>query len=65
MFTSVFALTALDILIVYMAYCHVSIYLTWFLVPLLSILFCDRLLYFYTLCLNYILMLSRRNTGST
>lgn len=57
MFTSVFALTALDILIVYMAYCHVSIYLTWFLVPLLSILFCDRLLYFYTLCLNYILML--------
>lgn len=57
LFTSVFALTALDILIVYMAYCHVSIHLTWFLVPLLSILFCDRMLYFYTLCLNYILML--------
>ena len=36
LFTSVFALTALDILIVYMAYCHVSIHLTWFLVPLLS-----------------------------
>ena len=57
LFTSVFALTAMDILIVYMAYCHVSIHLTWFLVPLLSILFCDRMLYFYTLCLNYILML--------
>ena len=54
-YTSVFVLTALDILLVYMAVCHVGIYLTWFLVPLLSILFCDRLLYFYALGLNYVL----------
>jgi diguanylate cyclase (GGDEF)-like protein len=55
-FTSAFALTAVDVLIVYMAVCHVNIHLTWFLVPLLSILFCDRLLYFYALGLNYVLM---------
>ena len=55
-FTSAFALTALDALIVYMAFGHVSIHLTWFLVPLLSILFCDRGLYFYALILNYALM---------
>lgn len=55
-FTSAFALTALDILIVYMAFSHVSIHLTWFLVPLLSVLFCDRLLYFYALGLNYVLI---------
>ena len=56
--TSVFALTALDILLVYMAFGHVSIRLTWFLVPLLSILFCDRMLYFYALVLNYVLMIA-------
>ena len=56
-FTGVFALTALDILLAYMSYSHVSIYITWFLVPLLSILFCSRNLYFYSVTLNYILML--------
>jgi diguanylate cyclase (GGDEF)-like protein len=55
-FTCLFALTALDILIVYMAYSHVSIYLTWFLVPLLSLLFCDKAIYFFAMILNYILM---------
>jgi len=54
--TSLFALTALDALIVYMACSHVSIYLTWFLVPLLSLLFCDKFSYFYAISLNYILM---------
>ncbi|MCR5235660.1 MAG: hypothetical protein K6E34_00485 [Lachnospiraceae bacterium] len=44
-FTCLFALTALDALILYMSYSHVSIYLTWFLVPLLSLLFCDRYIY--------------------
>ncbi|MCR5022923.1 MAG: GGDEF domain-containing protein [Lachnospiraceae bacterium] len=55
-FTCVFALTALDALIVYMAYSHVSIYITWFLVPLLSLLFCDKYIYFYAAGLNYILI---------
>lgn len=55
-FTCLFALTALDALLTYMAYSHVNIYLTWFLVPLLSILFCDRYIYFYAVGLNYVLM---------
>ena len=55
-FTCAFALTALNLLIVYMSYSHVSIYLTWFLVPLLSLLFCEKYLYFYAFGLNYILM---------
>ena len=54
--TSVFALTALDAIIVYMSYSHVSILLTWFLVPLLSLLFVDKMIYFYSTALNYALM---------
>ena len=55
-FTSVFALTALDAIIVYMACSHVNIHLTWFLVPLLSLLFVDNMIYFYSTALNYALM---------
>ena len=54
--TSVFALTALDALIIYMELGHVNIALTWFLVPLLSILFCERRLFFYALITNYLSM---------
>lgn len=54
--TCVFALTSLDLLLVYMSCSHVSIYLTWFLVPMLSLLFCDKHLYFYASGLNYVLM---------
>ena len=46
-FTCLFALTALNVLILYMSYSHVSIYLTWFLVPLLSLLFCDRFIFLH------------------
>lgn len=55
--TCVFALTSLNLILVYMSYSHVSIYLTWFLVPLLSLLFCDRFLYFYSVVLDFLLML--------
>ncbi len=54
--TCVFALTTLDVLIAYMSCAHVNIYLTWFLVPLLSLLFCDWKLFFYASLSNYILM---------
>ena len=53
---SVFAITALDALIVYMMLSHVNIRLIWFLVPLLSILFCDKRLYGYALVLNYVFL---------
>ena len=55
-FTCIFALGALDALLVYMNLSHVSIYLTWFLVPLLSLLFCNKYLYFCTSAVNYLLM---------
>ena len=56
LYASAFALMALNFLLVYMALNNVSIYLTWFLVPLLSILFCEKRLFFYALTMNYILM---------
>ena len=56
MLTSVFALVALDALIVFMALGNVSIHLAWFLVPLLSILFCDRRLYLFALIANFLFM---------
>jgi len=55
--TSVFALTALDAIMVYMVLGHVNIHITWFLVPFLSILYCDKRLYFYALTMNYAFML--------
>ncbi len=54
--TCLFAVTALDIIIVYMSYNHVSIRLTWFLVPMLSILFYEKYMFFYAVMLNYTLM---------
>jgi hypothetical protein len=54
--TSIFALTALNVLLVYMACVHVSLHLTWFLVPLLSLLFCDRFIFFYAVGVYYVLM---------
>ncbi len=54
--TSLFALIALDGLIFYMALSHVSIYLTWFLVPLLSILLVERKIFIFSVILNYLLM---------
>lgn len=45
-FTSLFAITALDILLVYMDFAHVRVYMTWFLVPLLSIPLVSKGIYF-------------------
>ena len=54
--TCLFVLSALDALIVYMSCSHVSIHLTWFLVPMLSLLFCNKGIYFYAVILNYLMM---------
>ncbi|WP_029231322.1 GGDEF domain-containing protein [Butyrivibrio sp. VCB2006] len=56
-FTSVYALFILDILLFYLAYSHVYLRLTWFLVPLLSLLFCSYRVYFISLIINYGTML--------
>lgn len=55
--TSLFALLAIDCLLVYMAYAGVGIYLTWFLVPLLSLMFCDIRIYRASVGINYLFML--------
>ena len=56
-FTSIYALFILDILLAYMAYSHIYLRLTWFFVPLLSLLFCSYRIYIMSLIINYLTML--------
>ena len=55
--TFFFALTTLDAVLLYMSCHNVGIYICWFTVPLLSLLFCEKYLYFYASGLNYVLLL--------
>ena len=54
--TSLIALLALDFLLVILTDAFIAIELAWFLVPLLSLLYCDFKLYFSTVIVNYIMM---------
>ncbi len=54
--TGTLALVAVDCLLCYMNAAHISIRLTWFLVPLLSLLFCDTRLYLGVSVFNYLIM---------
>ena len=54
--TSMFALLGIDIFLAYLNVAHVGIRLTWCLVPLLSLLFCDSRIYFASVAINYVLM---------
>ncbi len=54
--TSFFPLIALNILLFFMSFSHVSVLLTWFLVPLLSLLFCDRRIYIFAVIFNFLLL---------
>ena len=54
--TSIFALLSLNLLIVYMANAHLGIYLTYCLVPVLSLLYCDRKIFLLASGFNYIAM---------
>lgn len=51
-----FALVALDAMLVIMDYAHCTINVVWFLVPLLSILFCDFKVYVAVFVVNYLSM---------
>ncbi len=55
--TSITALLAFNMLLAHMTYGRVAVYLTWFLVPLLSLLFCDVRIYIFSVISNYCLML--------
>lgn len=54
--TSVYSLFVLDLLLAYMAISNVYLRLTWFLVPVLSLLFCSYRVYFVSVTINYIVM---------
>ena len=56
--TSILALFAIDILLFVMDSAHLTIYITWFLIPLLSLQFCDFKLYFITVVVNYDFMVA-------
>ena len=55
--TSLIAFVAIDCLLVFMDNSHLAIYLTWFLIPLLSLFFCDYKIYFIAVAVNYCFML--------
>lgn len=55
--TSYFALIALDFLLVYMANSHINIALTYYIVPLVALLFCDKRLYLQASAFNFVVML--------
>ena len=53
MITSIIALFAIDVLLVVMDSAHLTIYITWFLIPLLALQFCDFNLYSIAVVINY------------
>ena len=53
---SIITLLALDAMLCYMSASHISIRLTWCLVPLLSLMFCDRRIYLFSSAMNYLTM---------
>lgn len=55
-YTSFFAIIVMDVLLLYMRYSHISINLAWFLLPFISLLFCDVRIYIATLAINYFMM---------
>ena len=56
--TGVFSLLAIDMLLYVLNSTHLTIYIAWFLVPLLSIRYCDYIAYLVALVMNYIFMLA-------
>lgn len=55
--TGLVALFAVDGLLIYMAYAHIGIYLTWILVPMMSLLFCNRRIFVGASLINFACML--------
>lgn len=53
---SLLALVAADCLLCYMNLSHVSVRLTWFVVPFLSLLLCDMRIYLGASVMNYVVM---------
>lgn len=54
--TSIFALVALDLVLVFMAVSHVEIRLTWFFIPILSVMLCEMPIYVCASIGNFVMM---------
>ncbi len=54
--TCIVAFLAIDCLLIVMDSAHLTIYIAWFLIPLLSLQFCDFKLYFVSVAVNYCFM---------
>ena len=53
---AVIAFLAVDTLLILMNSAHIGIYITWFVVPLISLLFCDFKIYAIAVVVNYCMM---------
>ena len=53
---AVIAFLAMDMLLLLMNSAHIGIYITWFVVPLVSLLFCDFKIYAIAVVINYLMM---------
>lgn len=53
---AVIAFLAIDTLLILMNSAHIGIYITWFVVPLISLLFCDFKVYAIAVAINYAMM---------
>ncbi|MBR5109646.1 MAG: GGDEF domain-containing protein [Clostridia bacterium] len=53
---AIIAFLAVDLLLILMNSAHIGIYITWFVVPLISLLFCDFKIYAVAVVLNYLMM---------
>ena len=53
---AVIAFLTVDILLILMNSAHIGIYITWFVVPLISLLFCDFKIYALAVVINYCMM---------
>ena len=53
---AIVAFLAIDLILILMNSAHIGIYMTWFVVPLTSLLFCDFKIYVAAVVINYIMM---------
>ena len=53
---AIIAFLAIDIMLILMNSAHIGIYMTWFVVPLISLLFCDYKIYAIAVVINYCIM---------
>ena len=51
--TGLIGLVAIDVLLIVMDSAHLTIYISWFLIPLLALQFCDRRLFLASVTINY------------